>query len=275
MPHLFTQDKTRLYYKDWGKGRPVVLIHGWPLNADTLDQIAMELAGKGHRVIAYDRRGFGRSEQAWTGYNYETLTDDLKSVIDELKLDDVALVGFSMGGGEVARYMDKYHGEKVSATALISSTVPYLLRTNDNPNGVDQDVFNEMAEGLRKDRPGFFGDFFKNFYGNSAMSKNVGEETLEWSRQIAMQASLKGTIDCVHAFGTTDLRSSLKHFQVPTLIIHGEDDKIVPIDVSSKQAAEHIKSSQLITYDDGPHGLLATHGERLAKDLLEFLTQQV
>lgn len=271
MSTITTRDNTKLYVKDWGRGRPIILIHGWPLSADSWDDQAVTLADAGFRVIAYDRRGFGRSDQPWDGYDYDTLADDLSDVIKETDALDSTLVGFSMGGGEVARYMSRHNGKHVVQAALVSSIVPYLLKTKDNPNGVDQAIFNQMTGSMKDDRAEFFTGFFKDFYGVGILTQPVSEEYLQWSRSVALQASLKATLECVKAFSTTDFRSELAAFQVPTLIIHGTEDKTVPIDASGRAAAKGISYSTLIEYPGAPHGLFATHKEQLANDLLNFV----
>ncbi|MEP6903969.1 MAG: alpha/beta hydrolase [Actinomycetota bacterium] len=274
MTYITTGDNTKIYVKDWGTGRPVILLHGWPLSADSWDDQAIAIADAGFRAIAYDRRGFGRSEQPWSGYNYNTLADDLASVIKETGATDATLVGFSMGGGEVARYLSRHDGKNVSQAALISSVVPYMLKTDDNPEGTDQTVFDQMTEAMKKDRPKFFSGFFKDFYGVGLISHPVSDELLEASRNTAMQASLKATLDCAKAFATTDFRPDLAAFSVPTLIIHGTADNTVPIKASARAAAQGIAQAKLLEYDGAPHGLFATHKERLTADLLEFLHQK-
>ncbi len=271
MTYIKTRDNTQLYVKDWGRGRPVILIHGWPLSADSWDDQALALADAGLRAIAYDRRGFGRSEQTWDGYDYDTLADDLAAVIEETGATDATLVGFSMGGGEVARYMSRHAGKNVSQAVLVSSVVPYMLKTADNPEGVDEATFAQMTEGMKQDRAQFFGSFFKDFYGVGFVSQPVSDEVLAWSQNVSMQASLKATLACAGAFATTDFRPDLAGFNVPTLIIHGTADKTVPIDASGRAAARGIPHAKLIEYDGAPHGLLATHRERLTSDLLAFL----
>jgi pimeloyl-ACP methyl ester carboxylesterase len=274
MTFVTTKDDTKLYVKDWGTGRPVILMHGWPLSADSWDDQAMALADAGFRAISYDRRGFGRSDQPWGGYDYDTLSDDLAAVIEQTGATDAAIVGFSMGGGEVARYMSRHGGRNVSQAGLISSVVPYMLKTDDNPNGTDQATFDQMTEAMKQDRAKFFSGFFKDFYGVGLVSSPVSDELLEASRNTAMQASLKATLACANAFATTDFRPDLAAINVPTLIIHGTDDKTVPIDAAARAAAKGISQATLIEYDGAPHGLFATHKERLTSDLLAFLSQK-
>jgi pimeloyl-ACP methyl ester carboxylesterase len=271
MDFVTTADGTRLYLKDWGKGRPVILIHGWPLSADSWDDQALALADAGHRVIAYDRRGFGRSSQPWSGYDYDTLADDLATVIAETGARDAVLVGFSMGGGEVARYMSRHGGRSVTKAALVSSVLPYRLKTRDNPAGTEQAAFDKSADAMRQDRAKFFTGFFRTFFGVDAVATPVSQELLDWAWGIAMQASLKATLACAKSFSSTDFRDDLQAFKVPTLIIHGTEDKTVPIDASSRAAARGIAGSTLLEYEGAPHGLFATHKARLTADLLDFV----
>ncbi len=272
MNHVKTKDDTTLYVKDWGSGPPVILLHGWPLSSDSWDDQAMAIAESGFRVIAYDRRGFGRSSQPWTGYDYNTLADDLAAVIEQTGVQqDAALVGFSMGGGEVARYMSRHGGKAVSRAVLVSSVVPYMRQTDDNPDGTDQAVFVEMLQGMKEDRAKFFAMFFKDFFGVSMMSHPASDEVIEWARSVAMQASLKATLECAKSFATTDFRPDLAAFKVPTLIIHGTEDKSVPIDAAGRAAAKGIAGSTLLEYDGAPHGLFVTEKDRLTKDLLDFI----
>ena len=271
MPTITTQDKTELYVKDWGTGRPVILMHGWPLSADSWDDQASAIAEAGMRAIAYDRRGFGRSSQPWSGYDYDTLADDLATVIEQTGAKDAALVGFSMGGGEVARYMSRHGGKGVVKAGLIASVVPFMLKTPDNPNGTDADIFAAMTKGMKEDRAKFFAGFFKDFYGVGLVSQPTSDEQLQTSWNVAMQAGLRPTLACAKAFATTDFRPDLPAFRCPTLIIHGTADKIVPIDAAGRAAAKGIAGSTLIEYDGAPHGLFATHKERFTRDLLAFL----
>lgn len=271
MPRIATRDGTELYLKDWGRGRPVILLHGWPLSADGWDDHARLLAEQGYRAIAYDRRGFGRSDQPWTGYDYDTLADDLADVIAATGAEDVTLAGFSMGGGEVARYMSRHGGKGVRQVALISAVTPYMLQTADNPDGVPQATLDGIRDGILTDRAHFFAGFFKDFYGVGLFGKPVSQELLDWSLHTMFFAGIKPILACAEAFGTTDFRPDMAAVTVPTLILHGTADKTVPIDATARQAARMIRQAQLVEYDGGPHGLLATHKEEVAADLLAFL----
>jgi len=272
MPYATTPDNAHLYYKDWGKGRPVVLLHGWPLSADSWEDQALAFAEAGYRVIAYDRRGFGRSSQPWEGYDYDTLTDDLASVLQHCHVSEASLFGFSMGGGEVARYMTKYSGAGIVQAGLIASIVPYKLKTPDNPNGTDEKVLVETLAAIKEDRASFFAEFFKKFYGvGKTGSRQVSKEVLHVSWNVAMQAGLNATLACAHSFFKTDLRPDLASFKVPTIVIHGTADENVPIESSGRPAAKGIKNSTLIEYQGSPHGLLATDKRRVTEDLLRFL----
>jgi non-heme chloroperoxidase len=271
MATVKTKDGTALYVKDWGQGRPVVLIHGWPLTADSWEHQALALAEAGYRVISYDRRGFGRSEQPFSGYDYDTMADDLASVMASLNLRDATIVGFSMGGGEVSRYIGRHGTDNLRQAVLVSSIAPFMRKTDDNPDGVPDEVFEGMKAGIRKDRAAFMGDFFDDFYGMGTDAGGVSDAVLDWTWSMAMMASVKGTLDCVDAFGKTDLRPDMEKFDIPTLVVHGTGDKIVPIDPSGRQAAKLIKNATLKEYDGAPHGLTATHADQLSQDLLDFL----
>ena len=273
MNYVITKDNTKLYVKDWGSGQPVILMHGWPLSSDSWDDQAMAIANAGYRAIAYDRRGFGRSSQPWSGYDYDTLSDDLASVIEQTGARDAVIVGFSMGGGEVARYMSRHKGEWLAKAALISSVVPFRLKTDDNPLGTEQEAFDKTALALNKDRAEFFTEFFHKFFGVGTLGHLISVELLENMRNVAMQASLKATLECLKSFSSTDFRGDLAHFKVPTLIIHGTEDKTVPIEASAREAAKGIAHSMLIEYEGAPHGLFATHKQRLTNDLLNFIRQ--
>ncbi|MBB4617730.1 alpha/beta fold hydrolase [Sphingomonas abaci] len=273
MPYIKTRDGTDLYVKDWGSGRPVILLHGWPLNADSWDAQAMALAEAGFRAIAYDRRGFGRSGQPWSGYDYDTLSDDLADVMKAAGADqDATIIGFSMGGGEVARYMSRHDGQGVVAAGLISSVVPYMLKTDDNPDGTPQSTFDQIADGIVKDRAKFFRHtFVPQFYGVGYITSPVSDDVVEYSTNLALMAGLKPTLACAQAFSHTDFRPDLPAFRVPTLIVHGTGDQTVPIDASARAAAAGIANSQLVEYDGAPHGLNVTESDRLTRDLLTFL----
>ena len=270
MPYLKNRSNNGLYFKDWGTGRPVVLIHGWPLCSDAFDVQSMHLAEQGFRVIAYDRRGFGRSDQPFDGYDYDTMADDLCDVIDTLDLRDAVIAGFSMGGGEVVRYLSRHGGERIAGAVLISSVVPLLELRDDHPDGVDPSLFDSMKEGIEKDRPGFFAEFFKAFYGVGLLKHPVSDATLDWSRQMAMRASLKATMDCVDAFGRTDFRRDLENIDCPMMVIHGTADATVPIELTADKVAQALPRATIKRYEGSPHGLPATDAKRLSDDLIEF-----
>lgn len=273
MPYLTANDGTELYYYDWGTGTPVVLIHGWPLTSASWEYQASALAESGFRVIAYDRRGFGRSGWSFSGYDYETLAADVHTVLETLDLTKAALVGFSMGGGEVARYLSKYGSARVSKAVLIAAVTPFLLKTDDNPEGVDKKVFDGIVESLTKDRPAFLEQFWPKFYGRSMVHHTVSEPFLQFTQAMAMTASPKATIDLVRAWSETDFRADLAGITVPTLVIHGTGDATVPIDVSGRRAAALVPHAKLLEYDGEPHGLTATAPARLNADLISFLRQ--
>ena len=271
MAQIQTDDGTHIHYTDWGSGPPVVLIHGWPLNGDMWSDQATHLAENGCRVVTYDRRGFGRSSQPWSGYDYDTLASDLHALMDRLDLRGATLVGFSMGGGEVARYLSRYGDARVAKAVLVAAVTPFMLKTSDNPDGVDQAVFDQILEGLHKDRPHFLAGFGKDFFGVSMLDHKVSAETLQWALQMALMGSLRATLECAKAFATTDFRPDMAAVGVPTLIIHGTGDKTVPIDASARRAVTMIPGARLVEYDGEPHGLHATAKDRLSQDLLDFV----
>lgn len=265
-----TKDGTQLYYKDWGKGKPLLFSHGWPLDADMWDSQLHFFAEHGFRAIAFDRRGFGRSDQPWNGYHYDTLADDIHELIEHLQLDEITLIGFSMGGGDVSRYLHRHGSHRVSALALLSAVTPKLMKSTDYPNGVEQQVIDGIREGIMQDRAQFISDFATPFYGlNKGM--HVSDGVLTQTLNIALLASLKSTLDCVTAFSETDFRPDMQSINVPTLVIHGDADQVVPFESTGKVASEMIKNAQLKVYEGAPHAIAQTHRERLNQDLLEFI----
>ena len=272
MPFFEAEDGAELYFADWGSGNPIVLIHGWPFNSDMWEKQATYLVEQGLRVICYDRRGFGRSEQTWTNYDYDSLAQDLNSLLVDLELEGVTLAGFSMGGGEVVRYLSKYGSQRVDKAVLISAVPPYLLKTADNPEGIDAKVFAEIAESVRKDRPAFLKSFVPKFYGRSALNHTVSEAVLEWSVAMGLTGSLGATLAAAESWATTDFRAEMKEIDTPTLIIHGTSDSTVPIDASGRRSAGLLPTAILNEYAGEPHGLFLTAADRLNADLLEFVT---
>lgn len=265
-----TGDEISLAYADYGEGQPVVLIHGWPSSHKMWEYQLGDLVTAGYRVIAYDRRGFGESSKPWSGYDYNILASDLHAIIEQLALRDVILVGFSMGGGEVARYLSTYGSERVARVALISTVLPYMLKGNENPDGVDEKVFSKMAEQIKQDRPGFLEQFGKMFFGVGFLNKPVTEAYLRYFDQLALQATQQSTLACATGFATTDFRKDLAAIKVPTLIIHGDNDEIVPLEVSSQRTATMLPHAELIMYENGPHGIFYTHRELFNRHLLDF-----
>lgn len=276
MPYAKAKDGTALYYKDWGKGRPVVLIHGWPLTGDTFDQAGIRLADEGFRAIIPDRRGFGRSDKPWNGNDYDTYADDVAAILEDAGIrESVALVGFSMGGGEVARFLTKQGSDKVAAAVLVSSVVPYMLKTDDNPDGVPQETFDQMTAGMKKDPADFFQGFFKDFFGVGMLERPVSDGVLHNAWHQTQMASLHNILKAAEAFATTDFRPDLENFTVPTLIIHGTADKTVPIDATARVVAEKVPGAKLIEYDGDAHGVFAISKDRLIDDLADFLKRNV
>ncbi len=262
-----------LYYEDHGTGRPVLLIHGWPLSGASWEKQVRVLLNSGYRVITYDRRGFGKSSKPAFGYNYDTLTDDLHKLILKLDLREIALVGFSMGGGEVARYLGVHGTERVSSAVFISAITPYLLKTDENRDGMDASVFDEIKGWIVGDRPTFLTKFLTDFYkGGMLKGMSVSDEVFDLSWNIAAEASPIGTLDCVSAW-LTDFRSDLRKIDIPTLVIHGDADRIVPYEASGKRMPEFVKGARLVTIEGGPHGLNWTHAEETNRHLLAFLKE--
>ena len=260
-----------LYYEDHGSGSPVVLIHGWPLSGASWEKQTAALLAAGHRVITYDRRGFGRSSKPAVGYNYDTFAADLDALLNALKLTDVSLVGFSMGTGEVTRYIGKYGAKRVRKAVLIGTLGPYLVKTADNPDGVDRSVFENLKAAIRKDRPALLMEFLHNFYNYDVTGgKLVSERVLEENWNVAVTASAIGTQTCVDAW-IEDFRQDIARNTVPTLLLHGDADRILPPDVSSRRQAKLIKNVKFVELKDGPHGVLWTHAEQINSELVKFL----
>ncbi|NIM32009.1 MAG: alpha/beta fold hydrolase [Pseudomonas stutzeri] len=271
---ITTADGVQLYYKDWGpKDGPVVTFsHGWPLSSDSWESQMLFLASEGYRVVAHDRRGHGRSSQPWEGNDMDHYADDLAAVIDALDLQDVTLVGFSTGGGEVARYIGRHGTGRVKKAVLVSAVPPMMLRTEDNPDGLPLEVFDGIRKASLEDRAQLYLDLASGpFYGFNRPGAKVSQGLIDNWRAQGMQAGHKNTYDSIAAFSATDFREDLKKFDVPTLVIHGDDDQIVPLDISGKASAAQIKDAKLIVYPGAPHGLTDTHKVRFNQDLLDFL----
>lgn len=267
-------DSTDLFYQDCNPsgGHTVVLIHGWPMSWRMWEPQIGPLVEEGYRVVAYDRRGFGMSGFPWDGYDYDTFASDLNDVLTQLDLRNVTLVGFSMGGGEVARYFGNHGGERAAKAVLLAAVTPFLLKTDDNPNGVPGDVFDGMKQGLREDRIAFLHEFSENFFNWGMLNHPFSDQQLNYLRSVAAMAQPNATIKCVDAFGTTDFRDDLRKMtDVPTMIVHGDADNIVPIDVSGRVAAQMLPHARFEVIDGAPHGLNATHTSRVNELLLDFL----
>ncbi|SCX52608.1 Pimeloyl-ACP methyl ester carboxylesterase [Klenkia marina] len=263
-----------LYYEDHGAGRPVVLIHGWPLSGKSWEAQVPALVEAGHRVVTYDRRGFGESSKPFDGYDYDTFAADLDALLTHLDLTDVTLVGFSMGGGEVVRYISRYGTDRIRSAVLAAAVPPYLYKSDDNPDGgLDDATIEAFQTGVRTDRPAFLEDFTENFFAAGDKNDLVSSAQKAFARQIANVASPKGTLDCITAFGRTDFRDDLTKVTVPTLVIHGDSDGVVPFEVSGKRSAESIEGAELVVVEGGPHGVNASHPQEFNAALLQFLAK--
>lgn len=271
MSTITTSDGVEIYYKDWGQGPAVTFSHGWPLNADASDGQMLFLAQNGFRVVAHDRRGHGRSSQASTGNDMDGYADDLAAVIEALDLRDVTLVGHSTGGGEVARYIGRHGTSRVARAVLIAAVPPILLRTDANPEGLPMEVFDGLRESLFKDRAQFYRDLAVQFYGANRPGAEVSQGILDQFWLWSMQAGLKNAYDSIKAFSETDFTDDLAKFDVPTLVLHGEDDQIVPVKDSARKSARLIRGAKDIYYPGAPHGITATHQDQINADLLAFL----
>jgi non-heme chloroperoxidase len=273
MATITTRDGTEIFYKDWGSGQPVVFSHGWPLNADAWDDQAMLVANSGYRGIAHDRRAHGRSSQPWTGHDLDTYADDLAQLINQLDLREVVLVGHSTGGGEVTRYVGRHGSDRVAKLVLLGAITPLMLQTDANPNGTPIEAFDAIRAGVSGDRSQFYKDLSEPFYGANRPGNQVSQGMRDSFWLWSMQVGLKGAYDCIRAFSETDLTEDLQRIDVPTLIIHGDDDQIVPIDASARRAVDLVKDATLTVYPGAAHGLaqVAPTKDQFNTDLLDFL----
>ncbi|HKE61151.1 MAG TPA: alpha/beta hydrolase [Nitrospira sp.] len=274
MPYITTKDGTEIYYKDWGKGPVVTFSHGWPLNSDAWDGQMLFLAQNGFRVVAHDRRGHGRSSQASSGNDMNGYADDLAAVIEALDLTEVTVVGHSTGGGEVARYIARHGTKRVARAVLIAAVPPIMLKSTTNPEGLPMEVFDNLRSALVKDRSQFYKDLAVQFYGANRSGAKVSQGVLDQFWLWSMQAGLKNAYESIKAFSETDQTEDLKQFDVPTLVLHGEDDQIVPVKDSAKKSARLIKGAKEIYYPGAPHGITATHQDQVNAELLKFIKEE-
>ena len=271
MSTIKTRDNVEIFYKDWGEGQPVVFSHGWPLNGDAWDEQLFFLASKGYRVIAHDRRGHGRSSQTWRGNDMNTYADDLAQLIEQLNLENAVLVGHSTGAGEVTRYIGRHGTARLAKAGLVAGVPPLLLQTRANPDGVPIAAFDGLRGAILHDRGQFYRDFGVQFYGANREGSKVSQGVLDQFWRLSMQAGIAGVLHCIEAFSETDFTSDLARFDVPTLVLHGEDDQIVPIAITALRSAKLVKNATLKVYPRAPHGLMTTHQQQFNADLLAFI----
>ncbi len=273
MPTITTKDGAQIFYKDWGKGQPVVFSHGWPLNADAWDDQLYLFAANGYRAIAHDRRGHGRSTQTSSGNDMDTYADDLAELVQQLDLKDVIHIGHSTGGGEVTRYIGRHGTSRVAKAILVDAVTPGMLKTATNPGGIAIEEFDKIRAGVKADRSQFWKDFGVLFYGANRPGSSVSQGVLDALWLLSMQAGFPAAYECIKAFSETDFTEDVKKFDIPTLVIHGDDDQIVPISVSALRSVKMIRGATLKVYTGAPHGLMSTHKEQFNADLLQFATE--
>ena len=274
MSFITTKDGTQIFYKDWGKGQPIVFSHGWPLTADAFEDQMFFLARNGYRCIAHDRRGHGRSGQSWDGNDMDTYADDLAALVESLDLKDAIHVGHSTGGGEVTRYVGRHGTARVAKVVLISAVPPLLLKTEANPNGLPMELLDQIRAGIQADRAQFMSDFSIPFFGYNRAGAKVSQGILDSFRLQAMLGGLPNVYFCVKAFGETDFTEDLKRFDVPTLILHGDDDQVVPVGITALVSSKIVKDATLKVYPGLPHGMCSTHKDLINADLLEFIKKE-
>lgn len=275
MPVCATRDGVEIFYKDWGRGRPVVFVHGWPLNGDAWQDQLKAVADAGYRGIAHDRRGHGRSTPVYDGYDFDTFADDLDDLLTHLGLRDVTLVAHSMGGGELARYIGRHGTGRVRSAVLLSAITPLMLQGPDNPEGVPQSVFDDIRAGILKERSQFWKDTAEGFFSADRPGNRVTQGNKDAFWHMGMAQTIEGAVACVDAFGTTPFHEDLKKFDIPTLVVHGDDDRIVPLDATGRKAARIVSGAELKVYEGGSHGLAMVDGDkqRFNQDLLDFLSR--
>jgi non-heme chloroperoxidase len=270
-PFIQTADGINLFYKDWGTGRPVIFIHGWAMNSDMWQYQMIDLASQGLRCITYDRRGHGRSDQPWQGYDYDTLADDLAALIKQLNLQKITLVAHSMGGGEIVRYLSRHGASRIAQIVFVGAITPFPLKTADNPAGLDRSLFEQLRATMSKDLPRFLAYGASGFFGAGQGKALVSPEMMQWAVNLCLQSSPKALLDCNRAATETDFRAEMRKITIPTLVIHGDADQSAALELTGRKTAQLIQGSQLKVYEGAPHGLFITHMERFNRDLLAFI----